>query len=284
MKKTILTLAAFATASLATTQGAAIHNGLINYWSLDGNGSDTAGSFAEGASTVADDVTAGGTTGAATISASGGLFGGAGVFERTVATDGRLAAADSADVDFSGESLTTSLWVQFDNDDTGWQAILGKGEGSQYRIAIENNNNDPANNAPGYAGGTGDIFQQLGTNVQDGTWHHIVAITNNGGTTELYVNGALEATGGGPAAIGGTNPNANELWIGSNPGQNPGVRMWDGQIDDVAQWGRALSAQEVSEIFAAGSGGTALGSIIPEPSTGLLGALAGLLLIARRRR
>jgi len=280
MNKTLLTTL-FA-ASTVISQGAAIHAGLLNYWSLDGNGADTAGAYAESTSTGADDVTAGGTAGAASIDGAGGLFGGSAVFDRTIGNDGRLAAANSADVNAAGESLTTSLWVQFDTEDAGWQALLGKGEGTNYRIAVENGGDGTNQYSAGYAGGTGDVWDDNGTNIQDGNWHHIVAITNNGGGVELYVNGALEASGAGPANIGNVNPTDGELFIGNNAGATN--RMWDGRIDDVAQWERALTAQEVSLIYSSGLAGAPLESVIPEPSTGLLGALAGLLLIARRRR
>ena len=238
---------------------AQLSNGLLNYWPLDGNGSDTAATYPGAASTIADDLTPGGTAGAASIDASGGLFGGSGLFQRATGNDGRLAAAQSADVNAAGEDLSISVWVQFENDDTGWQAILGKGEGANYRVAVENGGDGANQYSAGYAGGTGDAYNDNGVNIQDGTWHHIVATTTNGGGTQVYVDGALEATGGGPATIQDVSP-GNELWIGNNAGS--GTRMWDGRIDDVAMWGRVLSAAEVSDIYNTGIGGDALSTLM----------------------
>lgn len=267
---------------LAGTTGAnaaLIHTGLLNYWSLDGNGSDTAGSFAEATGTGADDVAPGGTAGAASIDAAGGLFGGSGVFQRGVGTDGRLAAANSADVNAAGESLSVSLWVQFDTVDTGWQAILGRGEGANYRIAVENGGGEP-NDAAGYAGGLGDAWDNNGVNVQDGSWHHIVATTVNGGNTSVYVDGLLEATSVGAANIQDVSGFNGETWIGNNPGSTS--RMWDGRIDDVAMWDRALTADDVQQIYNAGLAGVSLAQI-PEPSVGLLSLLSLSALLRRRR-
>lgn len=239
---------------------AQLSNGLLNYWPLDGSGQDTAGTYPRSTSTVADDLVPGGAAGSASITAADGLFGGSGLFQRSTGTDGRLAAAQSDDVNAAGESLSISVWVQFENDDTGWQAILGKGEGANYRVAVENGGGDPQH-AAGYAGGTGDAWDNNGVNIQDGAWHHIVATTTNGGGTEVYVDGSLEATSVGPANIQDVSP-GNELWIGNNAGASG--RMWDGRIDDVAMWDRVLSAAEVSEIYNAGTGGTPLALLLTD--------------------
>lgn len=241
----------------ATIQ-AQLSNGLLNYWPLDNNGSDTAGIYPGATGTIADDVTPAGAAGAASITSSDGLFGGSGLFQRATGTDGRLAAAQSADVNAAGENLSISLWVQFENDDTGWQAILGKGEGANYRVAVENGGGEPQY-AAGYAGGTGDAWNNNGVNIQDGSWHHILATTNNGGATQVYVDGALEASSGGPATIQDVSP-GNEMWIGNNPGA--AGRMWDGRIDDVAMWDRVLSAAEVAAIYDAGIAGDALSTLL----------------------
>jgi len=257
MKLTIVTYAAIIAAT-TSAHAATVHAGILNYWTLDGDANDTAGSLSGNASTVADNGGVAGTAGAATIASSGGLFGGAATFERDVSTDGRVAIPDSADVSFSGENLTTSLWLDFDNTGSRWQAILGKGESDDYRFSSHNNSNNAA-----YAGGTGDI--NSGVNIRDGNWHHIVATTTEGGATQIYVDGALAGTNAGPASTGSGN------------------RMWDGRIDDVAQWGRVLTPEEVSEIYDAGVAGVSLGEI-PEPSSTLLLGLSGLMLTIRRRR
>lgn len=121
-----------------------------------------------------------------------------------------------------------------------------------------------------------------GINLYDGLWHHIVATTTAAGGTELFVDGLSRATGAGPANLTTGNPAQNLLWIGNNP-QGGANRMWDGTVDDAAMWETVLTAADVTQIYQAGLAGTSLGAI-PEPSTGILGGLAGLLLIVRRRR
>jgi hypothetical protein len=145
MKKTIITFTAVVTATLATSHGAAIHVGLLNYWSLDGNANDTGSSFAESTGVATDNGAFGGTDGAASYTT--GLFGQAVDFERTIATDGRVEIADSADVVRAGLNLTISAWVQGDSTDTqqtNWQGIVAKGEGTDYRIAHGNSDDNVA--------------------------------------------------------------------------------------------------------------------------------------------
>ena len=84
--------------------------------------------------------------------------------------------------------------------------------------------------------------------------------------TELYVDGQLEASGGAPN-IGVSGGNNNLLCIGCNPDQG---REWNGMIDDVAMWDRALTAAEVITIYDAGTAaspqdlGTLINSIATE--------------------
>jgi len=90
-----------------------------------------------------------------------------------------------------------------------------------------------------------------GPNIDDGEWHHIATSSDPvAGETKIYIDGVEVGLGGAPVitdVIGGETP---DLFIGANPGE-PG-REWNGLIDDLALWGRALTADEVTEIFNAG--------------------------------
>ncbi|MGJ8724731.1 MAG: LamG domain-containing protein [Roseibacillus sp.] len=278
--KTILALLAV---SAIGAQAAAIHTGLLNYWTLDGNGEDSASDFTEGTSTVEDDMTAGGAVGTTTILSTGGLFGGAVDFEVGSGVDGHLAATASADTQFAGESITVSLWAQFEDNSTGdWQSLLVNGEGNNYRIST--NRNNPGRNQASAAFGTGDLNSGVDIRAAGPVsgFHHIVVTAVNGAPVNIYVNGVLEGTSGGNSAITNDDPGVpDELWIGNNV-DDPD-RQWDGLIDDVAQWDRALTAAEVTEIYDAGVLGISLGAI-PEPTSGLLLGLGGLTVLLRRRR
>jgi len=168
--------------------------------------------------------------------------------------------------------MLVTVWSQFDNNDTAWQTLIGHGEQSEYRLGVQNNG-DNAN----YAGGAGDA--NGGPSIQTGDWFHVVGTTDLAtGDTEVFVNGVSVGTNSGGGIV---DDPATNLWIGNNPEADG--RQWDGRIDDVAQWNRVLTAEEVALIYNEGLAGVSLGQI-PEPSSSLLLGLSGLMITLRRRR
>jgi hypothetical protein len=86
-----------------------------------------------------------------------------------------------------------------------------------------------------------------------GLFYH-VAGTYDGATFKLYVNGSLEAQ----INDAGTLSWGNFWSIGANPAfaRNEGFpRTWNGVIDEVSIYNRALSASEIQAIYNAGSAG-----------------------------
>lgn len=90
-------------------------------------------------------------------------------------------------------------------------------------------------------GGLGGYAATIeGGSVSPGTWQHVVGVYD-GANASLYVNGQLVA---GPTAVFGFNPNQLcPLRIGATTIPN---RTFDGQLDEVAFYPRALSAGEIA--------------------------------------
>ncbi len=281
MKKTLLTAASLALLTISSQ--AAIVNGLVNYWTFDGDLVDHAHGAPGSASTNADDGVFGGANGTAGISYVAGVSGSA------IGLDGAAGAAQdnghviisrSPDTLFGGtgahaaNSVTTSVWVTIGGDDTGWQTVLSHGEGNQYRVAMRG-----ASNVPGYAGGSGE-GPDNGPDITGGDWHNIIAISDGvAGNTRLYVDGVLTSTGGAPAINDAQGaPALLDFYIGGNPNTGAQTREWFGNIDDVAQWNRPLTDLEIAAV----AGGAAI--LVPEPSTSILMGLSGIALMFRRRR
>ncbi|MCP4188997.1 MAG: hypothetical protein GY768_00050 [Planctomycetaceae bacterium] len=262
-----------------------VHDGLINYWNFDGNFDDTAGSIAGNNSTKADN----GSQPAAAVSLANwtdinpdaAALGQYGVFDGSA--EGYIEVPDSADIVRAGGAVSISAWLQVNNFDQGWQALIAHGEGSDYRIARRGG----GSNIISYAGGTGDIptNDSTGPDINDGNWHHVVAISPifmDQAASQLWVDGVQVATGGN--AVLGDN-GSGRLMIGGNPDTlGDGYRTWDGAIEDVGMWDRPLTGSEIESIFTSGQNGIPLAAI-PEPSAGLLVMLAaGALPFFRRRR
>jgi sialidase-1 len=81
--------------------------------------------------------------------------------------------------------------------------------------------------------------------VNDGKWHHFVA-TLDGVNHRLYLDGVTQV-----AAVLVTNTALNtNLFIGG-PTQSV-LTFFDGAIDDVRIYNRALSEQEVTQLYSMG--------------------------------
>ena len=87
------------------------------------------------------------------------------------------------------------------------------------------------------------------------TWYLLTATYSTGSDIlTLYVNATSQGTAG---RAGGTGypGDASNFGIGSRP-ENRVSNSWDGAIDQVGFWRRALSADEVSYLYNAGAGRT----------------------------
>jgi prepilin-type N-terminal cleavage/methylation domain-containing protein len=84
----------------------------------------------------------------------------------------------------------------------------------------------------------------VGNRYSDGKWHQITGVSEGTGTTRLYVDGALAATGSGSATIS----NSTLDWaIGGSYNSWPG---FTGQISTVRIYTKALTASEVERLYA----------------------------------
>lgn len=250
---------ALGTLILALASGSAhaqLQDGLLSYWDFEENFEDSAATYGTD-STVADN----GTGGTAVVFASDGPLGSYGDFQRTgLGTENFVVVAESADINAAGKSLTVSAWFRVDGFDQGWQTVISHGEGNDWRIARRADDQ-----GLGYAGGVGDIpGSSTSPDVNDGNWHHVLAITEAGVSARLWVDGSLIATSANPANI--ADNGAGVLYLGGNPQGNPDdtdvnqYRPWNGGLDDIALWNRPLTDAEIREIYLAGNSGISLGS------------------------
>jgi rhamnogalacturonyl hydrolase YesR len=89
------------------------------------------------------------------------------------------------------------------------------------------------------AAGTGEFQANGQTAVLDNQWHHLVGVYD-GSQVRLYVDGQLDAYGAAGAVKTSTDP----VYIGSRVNR-VSDRSWEGQIDDVRIYNRALTEAEI---------------------------------------
>ena len=203
--------------------------GLIGHWSME-EGSGTAlldmALPANNATTVGAPTWAAGTYGQALSLSGAGQF---------------ATVADSADLDLTS-AITMSAWIRpgkADTQDLIAKTVNGVPDGYQLSLAAPSS--------------TGKVFVRFNNDANarvdsattypsDGnTWIHVAA-TYDGSTIRIYYNGVED---GSRAWTGSIVANSTALGVGA---QSNNARWFQGAIDDVRLYNRALSAGEIAAL------------------------------------
>jgi hypothetical protein len=172
--------------------------------------------------------------------------------------DGVDDYVDAGTLDVIGNEMTISLWAMADSFGGSWRdnRLIAKAAGNstndhwwmlstiasggatrlRFRLKAEGD---------GYT----DTLIASSGEITAGAWFHAV-ITYDGLVMRLYKDGqevgnAVKSGGGGLISTSGS--------VGVNIGRNPnGYGVWDGGIDDVRIYDRALIAQEVLGLYTQG--------------------------------
>src|SRR5581483_3534727 len=207
-------------------------SGLVSWWRAEGDGLDSVGG---------NDGTL-----------QGGISFGAGEAGQDFimnGTDGQVLVPDSPSLHLTNQ-ITIEAWIntRSTNQDRSILAKIGGAGGNNgYQMGLEQNTlfGQFNTNGQGWPGFRVAVPLPIPTNA----WCH-VAWTYDQSAMTLYFNGAPVATNViGPAII---NTSSSNLRIGAD---DNGTTHFDGQIDEVSLYSRALSPAEVAAIYNAGSAG-----------------------------
>ncbi len=141
--------------------------------------------------------------------------------------------------------LTITAWVRWDSppeNGNEWATIINKNGDSQYRIQ-HNRINEYFEFAIRTSSGNRWIIST--TSPQEDVWYH-VAGTYDGEDLKIYVNGVMENSTNWSGSINTSNAPlvfGNRIW---------GDRGFDGIIDEIGLWGRALTDAEIEELYLEG--------------------------------
>jgi glucose/arabinose dehydrogenase/chitodextrinase len=227
--------------------------GLVGAWS-----------FAEGIGTSAVDASGNGNVGTL-VGASWtplGRYGSALSFNGSSST---VRVADSASLDLT-TAMTLSAWIQPTASQSGWKTIL-QHESDAYFLNASNSDGPLRPSGGGTLGGNTQYLGGPAANPVN-AWTN-VALTYDGATLRLYINGTQVASRAATGAIQTTN---SPLWIGGN---SPYGEYFQGLIDEVRVYNRALTQAEVQNDMNAPIVPTAGDTTPPSAPTGLSGTAVG---------
>ena len=183
-----------------------------------------------------------------------------GVFGQAIDLDGDGDYVDcGAPPEFDiTDFITFTYWIKVRAFDKQWNTVLSRGDDSWRSSRADLNSFMEA-----AVGGTTGNYTYGVTPVDDGQWHH-VGWVYDGTMNYLYVDGEIDATEENSGQI---TVSSYPLYIGDNS-QATG-RYWNGLIDDVMIFNRALSQEEIQVIMQASAGAYPIASS-PTPADGAI--------------
>jgi hypothetical protein len=137
------------------------------------------------------------------------------------------------------DQITVAAWIRVDLFEQTDQAIVSKGQ-NVWRLV----RNDLTTDQLRFDVGDGQAVGS--TNVNDGEWHHALGMYD-GMMISLYVDGVKDGSGSGSGLLT-VDPNLT-LWIADTNRPGSGPQAWNGVIDDVRIYNKALTEQEIQQIM-----------------------------------
>jgi hypothetical protein len=160
--------------------------------------------------------------------------------------DDRIVVPQSSYLNISG-SMSISFWFQRDRaGHTSFEGIINKNAASassiNYSVGFRPSS-DPTPNKLAFWDGTGGNL--VTTTAFTSTTDQVHAcFVNNGGNWYWYINGEQDSTGTGCNVTSTT----SDLVLGAFNAATPGS-YYKGNLDEVFIWSRAITSDEVSNIY-----------------------------------
>ena len=214
-------------------------NGLVGYWGFNGNANDQSGNGNNG------------TVNGATLTSD--RFGNNNSAYSFDGSNNHILVSNNSTL--SGFSdITISLWInisQFPSASNPFSGLVTKWYGSgncggmtdNYACYLRTNNQ--------FIAGTNQYrnypnMLQSPSNLSTSNWYHLVMVHNSTTGGSIYINGTLVSTYNTSGALcSSTNP----LYFGCDNGLGAINRFFNGKLDDIGIWNRALTQQEITAMY-----------------------------------
>jgi hypothetical protein len=219
-------------------------NGIVGWWPFNGNANDESGNGNNG-----------NVNGATLTTDRFGVISKAYSFD---GVDDQIDIQNSNNLNFTN-TFTISIWhydrtLNFQSVTQGKQGFLvskvASGTSDGYWFVSQNNNTGPFScNTPNKTMNVA-FYQGISTSpiqcIDTLTWHNIIFSMQNG-NYKTYLNGVLVDSS--ITTLNNILPNSLPMIFGfvSNPGNNDG--RFNGILDDIGIWNRALTQQEITDLY-----------------------------------
>jgi hypothetical protein len=225
--------------TIGVSKSSLVPGGLVGYWPFDGK-------YVNWATGVVSDISGNGNS-AQINNMSISTSPVAGKLGQALAFDGSTSyLAVGTPTSEPSSAITIAAWI-YKNTNVPWASILDRYGGEDLDCFSLGFDGSTGQNLMLNSNGTsGNNWNAVTSNsaVSTGKWVH-VAVSSNGSSATFYINGIADGTQATVPVC-----NTGPFIIGANfPG---GDEYFNGKIDDLRLYNRALSAQEISALYTSG--------------------------------
>ena len=223
----------FTTMSFAQVPSYVPANGLVGWWPFNGNANDESGNGNNG------------TVNGATLTTDRN-----GVANQAYNFDGYndfISINDNQTLNVS--NVTVSAWYNAVDYDSAQQEFQGhiaskresSGWGTSFQLALENSTPNHTIWATYTIAGDGWAYYSSNSVLTSQNWIH-VTYTHDNTSAKIFINGILVNT---TLISGGLQTNNLPLWFGARPNAGGNSAFFNGKLDDIGIWNRALTDCEI---------------------------------------
>ncbi len=240
-----------------------LNNGLVGYWPFCGNANDASGNGNNG-------IVNGATLTTDRFGAANQSYGFDGVNDNIRVNNNALFSF------LLNSSFTSNVWFKIQTLPNGTKFLISQGDGDaqhQNRLWGSYLTQNSVNN---WFRGNNEPNQVFNTHpsLQVNAWKMVTMVRDFNSTIKMYIDGQLVDTDVDIAGIASPFTQIRDIYFGAlYDAYNAQLTAFlNGQLDDIGIWNRALSAQEVSQLYNAGqatylwSNGTTTPSITVTPT------------------
>jgi hypothetical protein len=225
--------------TIKVTQSDKFTNGLVGMWSF--NGPDMSGNTAIDRSGMGNNGT---TTGGVRV-----VLGKNGQALQFDGTSGYVSVGDTSSLNAT-TAFTVSAWVYKTGNSSGSSVagtIAGKwnSSGTGWFLELHDTDSGTPNQLRFYISGVSTASTYSVGQVSNNAWHHIL-VKYDGVKKYIYIDGTLDTS---PDTTGTPTTANDSFQIGFDTGSAASFNYFNGKIDEVRIYNRALSANEVTQLY-----------------------------------